>query len=237
MELPDTLLRALLGAGLVTLYAGAWIAGVLFVSGDAARRGLPVWLRGLWIILALLPMLGLTAYIYYYHRPFASKALPHTGTQPRLRITLPHAPADFRAHEAVRTGTMPVAALRNVHIPTAPVPAQARAGSAAPEAAALRLAVVEGPHSGMEFAVGALPAQIGRGAEAVIRLDGDLGVSRQHAELYEQAGVLRLRDLRSAHGTLVNGFTINDKGLMPGDKIQVGHSLLVVRNGPADGRR
>ena len=32
----------------------------------------------------------------------------------------------------------------------------------------------------------------------------------------------------------LNGFTISDKGLLPGDKIQVGHSLLVVRTG--DGR-
>ena len=61
-------------------------------------------------------------------------------------------------------------------------------------------------------------------------------LTRRHAELYQQAGVLRLRDLRSAHGTLVNGFTISDKGLMPGDKIQVGHSLLVVRAAHADGR-
>jgi pSer/pThr/pTyr-binding forkhead associated (FHA) protein len=101
----------------------------------------------------------------------------------------------------------------------------------------VRLVVVEGPHRGQEFAVGALPAQIGRGAEALVRLDSDLGVSRRHAELYEQAGVLRVRDLRSAHGTLVNGFTISDKGLLPGDKIQVGHSLLVVDNSPREAAR
>jgi hypothetical protein len=226
----DTLLRALLGAVALMLFVGAWLAGVVFVSTDAARRGLPGWLRALWIVLALVPMLGLTAYVFYYARPSASPVLPHTGTQPRARITLPRAPADLP-----RNPTMPVAAVRNVTIATAPVPAMARAGGVSPEAA-LRLAVVEGPHSGQEFVVAALPAQIGRGAEAVVRLDGDLGVSRRHAELYQQAGVLRLRDLRSAHGTLVNGFTISDKGLMPGDKIQVGHSLLVVRAAHADGR-
>jgi hypothetical protein len=239
MEISDALLRALLGAVLVLLYIGGWIAGVVFVSSDAQRRGLPGWQRALWLLLALVPMLGLTAYLYYYNRPAAPNTLQHTGTQPRLRITLPHAPAGLRGPELPRNPTMPVAAVRNVHVATAPVPAMHRASGQAPQAgsqpAALRLAVVEGPHSGQEFVVGALPAQIGRGAEALVRLDGDLGVSRRHAELYQQAGVLRLRDLRSAHGTLVNGFTINDKGLMPGDKIQVGHSLLVVRG--SDGRR
>jgi hypothetical protein len=235
MELTDPLLRALLGAALIMLFVGAWIAGVVFVSSDARRRGLPVWLRTLWVAAALVPMLGLTAYVYYYNRPFEPKVLHHTGTQPRMRITLPRAPDDFQAQGVRRNATMAVPAMRNVTIATAPVPAMAREGGAAPAAAAVRLTVVEGPHSGEEFAIGALPAQIGRGAEAVVRLDGDLGVSRQHAELYQQAGVLRVRDLRSAHGTLVNGFTINDKGLMPGDKIQVGHSLLVVRG--SDGRR
>jgi hypothetical protein len=231
MEITDTLLRALLGAALLLLYAGAWIAGVVYVSRDAHLRGLPGWLRALWVLLALVPMLGLTIYVYYYSRLFTPSVPLHSGTQPRMRITLPRAPTDLPRHP-----TMPVAALRNnLHIATAPVPAMARDGSFAPEAAPLRLAVVEGPHSGQEFAIGALPAQIGRGAESLVRLDGDLGVSRRHAELYQQAGVLRLRDLRSAHGTLVNGFTINDKGLMPGDKIQVGHLLLVVRG--SDGRR
>jgi hypothetical protein len=154
--------------------------------------------------------------------------MTHAGTQPRMRVTLPRRPAGLGEGEVPRNATMPVAALRNVPIGTAPVSAVGRDD---PPNAPVRLAVVEGPHSGEEFAVGALPAQIGRGAEAVVRLDGDLGVSRRHAELYQQAGLLRLRDLRSAHGTLVNGFTISDKGLMPGDKIQVGHSLLVVRGG------
>lgn len=229
MEVPDSLLRALLGAALAAVYVGAWIAGVIFVSGDTARRGLPVWLRGAWVLLALVPMLGLTAYVFYYSRPFTRKVLPNTGTQPRLRITLPHAPADLRGAAVPGTGTMPVAALRPVHSATAAVPAAPAGASLVPGGAPVRLVAVEGPHRGTEFAVSTLPAHIGRGLEAAIRLDDDLGVSRQHAELYLQAGVLRLRDLRSAHGTLVNGFTITDKGLLPGDKIQVGHTLLVMR--------
>jgi hypothetical protein len=224
----DPLVRALVGAALIMLFAGAWLAGVAFVAADTARRGLPGWLRTLWLLVGLVPMAGLTAYVYWTHRTGPTRVMTHTGTQPRMRVTLPRRPAGLAEGEVPRNATMPVAALRNVPIGTAPV---AAVGRDDPPNAPVRLAVVEGPHSGEEFAVGALPAQIGRGAEAVVRLDGDLGVSRRHAELYQQAGLLRLRDLRSAHGTLVNGFTISDKGLMPGDKIQVGHSLLVVRGG------
>src|SRR5690606_25480146 len=108
------------------------------------------------------------------------------------------------------------------------------AGDTGPRAAVrerLVLAVLEGPHAGQAFTVQGLPARIGRGPEADVRLDADLGVSRRHAELYRQAGVLRVRDTNSAHGTSVNGFTIDDKGLSPGDRIRVGHSLLQVQGG------
>ena len=74
-------------------------------------------------------------------------------------------------------------------------------------------------------------SRIGRGSEAQIRLDGDLGVSRQHAQIYEQSGVLRVRDLQSTHGTAVNGFSIADKSLDPGDRIRVGLSTLLVKVG------
>src|SRR5262245_50187787 len=174
----ETLLRALLGALVIMAIAGVWIAGVMFVAGDAHRRGLSFWLRLFWVICALLPMVGLTAYLYYYYRP-AARALGHTGTQSRLRITLPAAPAGLREPQPPRQATMPVAALRGLHVATSPVPAMARE-AAAPNPMPIRLAVVEGPHSGQEFAVGALPAQIGRGAEVMVRLDGDLGVSRRH---------------------------------------------------------
>ena len=97
------------------------------------------------------------------------------------------------------------------------------------------LAALEGPHAGQHFELRDLPARIGRGAEVAIRLDADLGVSRRHAELYWQAGVLRLRDTNSAHGTTVNGYTITDKGLAPGDRIRVGHSLLQLQRAEPGG--
>jgi pSer/pThr/pTyr-binding forkhead associated (FHA) protein len=93
------------------------------------------------------------------------------------------------------------------------------------------LAVVDGPDSGKSFVLDDLPAVIGRGRGAAIPLNGDMGVSRRHAEIYEQGQALRIRDLRSAHGTHVNGFDVNDKGLEAGDRIEIGHSVLEVRPG------
>jgi len=94
---------------------------------------------------------------------------------------------------------------------------------------AIVLAIVSGPQAGQELWVETLPGRIGRGGEAGLRLDRDLGVSRQHAELYRQEGRLHIRDLGSSHGTLVNGVSIHDKVLQVGDTIEVGHSTLVVR--------
>ena len=61
-----------------------------------------------------------------------------------------------------------------------------------------------------------------------IALDEDRSVSRLQAEIYEQSGVLRIRDLKSTHGTKVNDFSISDKSLDAGDRIWVGMSILLV---------
>ncbi len=90
------------------------------------------------------------------------------------------------------------------------------------------LTVIEGPYSGVAYILDSLPVRIGRGQEVSIPLDDDRGVSRQHAELYEEMGALRIRDLKSTHGTKVNDFSINDKSLVPGDRIRVGVSTLLV---------
>jgi pSer/pThr/pTyr-binding forkhead associated (FHA) protein len=91
------------------------------------------------------------------------------------------------------------------------------------------LVVTEGPYTGKEFTLERLPASIGRGANAALRLDEDLGVSRQHAELFRQDGRLFIRDLNSTHGTLVNGLQIAEQALQPGDQIQIGYTRLLIR--------
>lgn len=243
------LFQTVLGAALLVTSLAAWAAGLAYVRWDAHRRRLPEWQRTAWTLLALWPLVGLTLYVLVAARAalvaerrgaaapnVPGLAWPDEGLAPRQRVTLPRTAGASRR----RLATQPVgdAPHHQPLIPTAPVPAVGRALAGATQPAAdlaspvephYCLAALEGPHAGQSFDLYALPARIGRGAEVAVRLDADLGVSRRHAELYQQAGVLRLRDTSSAHGTTVNGYTITDKGLAPGDRIRVGHSLLQLR--------
>ncbi len=98
------------------------------------------------------------------------------------------------------------------------------------KAGAYLLSVEEGPHQGQQFAINQLPTTLGRAATCAIRLHQDLCVSREHAELYQQGKILRLRDLDSRRGTNVNGYDIEDKVIEQGDKILLGDSLLVLKS-------
>ena len=69
---------------------------------------------------------------------------------------------------------------------------------------------------------------IGRGAEADLRL-ADTGVSRAHAEVRLDGPEVRLTDLGSTNGTLVNGRRISAAVLVDGDRIEVGATPLVFR--------
>jgi len=60
-------------------------------------------------------------------------------------------------------------------------------------------------------------------------LTPDLTVSRPHARLWRENGVLLLEDLNSTHGTLLNGQEIQGRGARPvsaADVIQIGESIL-----------
>jgi hypothetical protein len=235
----DPLISALVAIAAISLYALAWMVGIVYVAGDTTRRGFGRWKRLVWLVLALVPMLGLTLYVIVYSRAAPAPAPPQRAVrqlpgeavtpQPRRRITLPMRKATPGA--AARPATAPVASVRRDTIATAPVSAVARSNATQTQPARPRYAlrVIDGPHAGQEFVVPQLPLRIGRGPEAGIRLDADLSVSRRHAELYEQAGVLRVRDLGSSHGVSVNGYSIDDKSLAPGDQIRIGYSLLVVQ--------
>ena len=69
---------------------------------------------------------------------------------------------------------------------------------------------------------------IGRGAEADLRL-ADTGVSRAHAEVRRDGAEVRITDLGSTNGTLVNGQRISTTVLVDGDRIEVGATPLVLR--------
>lgn len=72
---------------------------------------------------------------------------------------------------------------------------------------------------------------IGRGADAHVRLEDDL-VSRAHAQLLVIPDGLRLSDLGSRHGTMVNGRRISGPRLVgTGDVITIGKAALIVHRG------
>ena len=72
-------------------------------------------------------------------------------------------------------------------------------------------------------------AGVGRGAENVIRLDGDTTVSSRHATLDSRADGLWVEDAGSTNGTFVNGAPVTTRRLLqPGDVIRIGHTDLLV---------
>ena len=67
---------------------------------------------------------------------------------------------------------------------------------------------------------------IGRGAGAGIAV-GDLAVSREHCRVWAAPdGSIRVTDLGSTNGTLVNGRVVKEAVLAEGDKIQVGPTTV-----------
>lgn len=62
---------------------------------------------------------------------------------------------------------------------------------------------------------------VGRGAENIIRIE-DPSVSGRHAEFYTAGAGYHVRDIGSTNGTRVNGQTITDISLRPGDRIVFG---------------
>ncbi len=73
---------------------------------------------------------------------------------------------------------------------------------------------------------------VGRGTEADIRIN-DPGVSRKHIE-FEVAGTgeqlqLRVRDLGSTNGMLVDGHRISSTSLQDGSVVKVGNTTMTVR--------
>lgn len=188
-----------------------WLLMAILVLWDATRRRLSRQQRLQWLLLAFVPLVG--PLLYLMNRPspaesdsgrrFTALKPPDMSKDKRLPTILA---ADLIRQENPR--------------PAAPMPR-----------ATYRLLASEGPHRGTTYNLGSLPALIGRDLDCTIRLDNDHGVSRHHAELYQAAGQdgrLHLKDLGSTHGTFVNGHQIQDTPLTPGDKLLLGHSLLIL---------
>lgn len=86
---------------------------------------------------------------------------------------------------------------------------------------------------GLACPIGRGRVVVGRGLEAVLRLDGD-GVSRFHARLERsEGGALVVSDLGSSNGTFLNGRRVSrPEALHDGDRVRFGPmSAFVVRYG------
>lgn len=89
-----------------------------------------------------------------------------------------------------------------------------------------RLIVIKGADEGKQFELTEPVQGVGRDASNRIRLH-DTEVSRRHAEFRKTAEGYRLTDIGSANGSFVNNQPVTDVLLQPGDRVQIGQTLLV----------
>jgi hypothetical protein len=84
--------------------------------------------------------------------------------------------------------------------------------------------------NGSRHAIGDDGLVVGRGAEADLRIN-DPGISRRHAEFRVEGREVRIVDLGSTNGTLVDGHKVRETTLRDGAKVRLGNTDLVVRTG------
>ncbi|MFO0844200.1 MAG: ATP-binding protein [Gemmataceae bacterium] len=89
-----------------------------------------------------------------------------------------------------------------------------------------RLIVIKGTDEGKQFALTADAVAAGRDSSSRVRLT-DTEISRRHAEFVRTPDGYRVRDVGSANGTFVNGQSVRDSLLRPGDHVQIGQTVLV----------
>src|SRR5262249_5963351 len=108
-----------------------------------------------------------------------------------------------------------------------PTQQQARPREALGEEFELRIA--EGPDRGAAFRVDASQPRMlmGLSPACEVRLTDPL-VSRRHASLQVEGGLLRLTDLSSTNGTRVEGLAVFDAGLKGGERIRLGGTAIDV---------
>ncbi|PKQ18395.1 MAG: cell division protein FtsK, partial [Actinobacteria bacterium HGW-Actinobacteria-8] len=110
------------------------------------------------------------------------------------------------------------------------VPSADAAGLTGPRAVAT-VTVVEGPDVGKSFALGAGSHTIGRGLDASVRLSDGM-VSRRHARLLVGES-LEVVDMGSTCGLALGEAYVTRATLAPGDRIEVGSTILEVSRSEA----
>ena len=64
----------------------------------------------------------------------------------------------------------------------------------------------------------------------------DSKASRRHARLIAEAGVVEIEDMGSSNGTLLNGKPVDRRMLRDGDRVEIGQTVIVFREGALPGR-
>lgn len=85
------------------------------------------------------------------------------------------------------------------------------------------------------FGRGAETSFARQGARLAIRLP-DRWMSSTHARMTNVGGGWTLADLGSKNGTLLNGTACNEEHVEPGDLFEVGHTLILFREGAVSAR-
>ena len=73
-----------------------------------------------------------------------------------------------------------------------------------------------------------LPATIGRDEKDNVRL-ADPWISHSHCELFQQGGVVVVRDLDSKNGVFMHGVRVREAEVLPGDCLTLGRTEITLR--------
>ena len=76
--------------------------------------------------------------------------------------------------------------------------------------------------------LGRLPATFGRGEKDDVQL-ADPWISHSHCELFQQGGVLVVRDLDSKNGVFMHGVRVREAAVLPGDCLTLGRTEITLR--------
>jgi two-component system, NtrC family, sensor kinase len=91
----------------------------------------------------------------------------------------------------------------------------------------IQLDVIAGPNKGASFRPEEASFIVGRGAtNRIILLDSK--VSARHSQIESRGERYILRDLSSTNGTFVNGKSVTQAALKPGDRVRMGQTILKV---------
>ncbi|RPI80897.1 MAG: FHA domain-containing protein [Chloroflexi bacterium] len=222
--MPEQFPELLKTAALALLIAVLWAGTVTFTFEDTRRRELSSGAVFGWVATSvLLPFIGFIFYLVYLSLSYLIRSSMDQPKQQSRRITGYKREPEGRKRlpTVYASGAYP-----ETHTQAYPVDDYDNFQMNSP-ARNYQMVVSQGPDQGTRFAFNLMPLTIGRGDEVEVPLDKDLTVSRKHAMLIEQNGLVRIRDLKSRHGTQVNGLRVEEIGLKSGDIIRIGQSELI----------